>query len=96
MAYKSRLMEIGGVLYLEIPSQVQEQIGIDPAGRVGIKIYDRKSFLVEVNVAAEPARENCQACLQRAGNYTCQLCKRFVCTSCYWEMGGICRECMGK
>lgn len=96
MAYKTRLMEIGGNLFVEIPIEIQTQLRIDPKTRVGVKLYDRKSFLVEIGVGGEPQKEKCEACLQRPGKYTCQLCNKWVCSSCYWEMGAICRDCMGK
>jgi len=96
VAYKTRLMEIGGNLFVEIPIEIQTQLRIDPKTRVEVKLYDRKSFLVEIGVGGGPQKEKCETCLQRPGKYTCQLCKKWVCSSCYWEMGAICRDCMGK
>ncbi len=96
MVYRSRVMELGGCLYVEVPPQVREQLNIDAKSKVGIKMYDRKTFMVEVNLTSGPQKEKCENCLQREGGFTCQLCNKWVCTTCFWEMGGICRACMGK
>ena len=96
MAYKTRLMEIGGNLFVEVPGEIQAHLRMDSKSRVLAKLWDRKSFLVEIGVGGEPQKEKCETCLQRPGKYTCQLCNKWVCSSCYWEMGAICRDCMGK
>jgi len=96
MAYKVRMVEMAGKLYLEIPSEVQEDLEINPDGLASVKVYNRRSFLVEINVSADAKRSQCESCLQRDGKFMCKLCKHWICSSCFWEMGGICRKCMGK
>lgn len=96
MGIRSRMMELGGFLYVEIPDQVREQLEIDAKTKVSVKVYDRRSFMVELGGSSRVIGEKCEQCRQREGKFTCQLCKKLVCTSCFWEMGGICRTCMGK
>ena len=46
------------------------------------------------SVNAKPKK--CEICQQSNEKYSCVLCKRRVCASCYIILNGVCKKCSGE
>ena len=44
----------------------------------------------------EEIKGKCEICMARDAKYKCIKCGKFVCSSCYWIMFGVCRECISE
>lgn len=94
---QGKVKKIFGKLHIELPENVCADLGIEEGAMVSVEIYDRRSFMVDLNVSRKTVvKRKCEICLQKDSEHECQLCGRRVCISCYWAMGGICKDCVGK
>lgn len=38
----------------------------------------------------------CEICGENKAKYVCQRCKKNVCSSCYFQLVGLCKDCVEK
>lgn len=38
----------------------------------------------------------CSICAENKAKYVCQRCKKSVCSSCYFQLVGLCKNCVEK
>jgi len=50
----------------------------------------------EADQRAEEVTGKCEICRARDAKYRCLRCGRAVCSSCYWVMFGVCKECVSE
>lgn len=77
-----------------IPEAVWNHVQISPKDQLFFYINDREHF--EVEVVPQGKAGLCELCKQKSATRTCINCKREVCVTCYWELGGLCKGCMKK
>jgi hypothetical protein len=93
MKYKIKILKRDGKCYIRLPEQFCADMNLEQCEDVIGKINPKGNL-----VLSRPLGESdlCQICHKKPHRNTCINCGKLACPSCFWEMGSLCHECVGR
>ena len=94
MTYRIKIISKKTGCYIKLPEDFCEQLDLKKSKELEGKITPRGSLEL---IRPLTAADMCQVCRQKKHrNNICINCGKVTCGACFWELGSLCHECLGK
>jgi hypothetical protein len=94
MKFKIKIIKKGTSCFIKLPDQFCEDMELEKCEELIGKTTPSGSL--ELKRPMDKG-ELCMICHKRPHRDTkCINCGKYVCSGCYWELGGLCHDCLGK
>jgi bifunctional DNA-binding transcriptional regulator/antitoxin component of YhaV-PrlF toxin-antitoxin module len=90
--YESQAVESEGRIYIQIPKELVEKLGLADGDRVELTLDTYKNLMMHTK-GGGGTKNKCGVCGHREPRNTCKTCGREVCSNCWWAQGSVCAKC---
>ena len=94
MSYRLKVIKKEKGCYIKLPEQFCLDMVLSKGDELEAKITPRGTLELKKPLGAT---DMCQICHKKPHrNNICINCAKVACGSCFWELGSLCHECLGK
>ena len=94
MSFRIKIIRSKTGYFIKLPNKFFKDIDYQNHKELAGKLSAKGDLVIKRPLGAG---DLCQICQTRPHkNNVCVNCKKVTCGGCFWEMGSLCHDCLGK